>query len=124
MEARTGAAFPPSPTLQEGIPKDALQTPHPPPHCSTVRLGGLQALPHLQAHEHVEEVVHPRQVLHVLEDGHEEGGGDGDGARQQHAGKARPAQVEEALQEERGADNVGRGEKGWGGGERRAEGGT
>ena len=58
---------------------------------------------HLEAHEDVEEVVHARQVLHILEDGHEQRGGDGDGAREQHPGKAGPAQVQEALGEHREA---------------------
>jgi len=38
-------------------------------------------------------------VFDVLKDGDEEGGGDGDGAGQQHPGKTGPAQVQEALQE-------------------------
>ncbi|TNN73362.1 hypothetical protein EYF80_016525 [Liparis tanakae] len=41
---------------------------------------------------HVEEVIHARQVLHVLEDGHQQGGRDGDGAGQQHPSETRPAQ--------------------------------
>lgn len=42
-------------------------------------------------------------MLDILKDGHEEGGGDGDGAGQQHPGEAGPAQIQEALQRKRAA---------------------
>lgn len=42
-------------------------------------------------------------MLDILKDGHEEGGGDGDGAGQQHPGEAGPAQIQEALQRKREA---------------------
>lgn len=54
--------------------------------------------PDLHALKHVEEVVHARQVLYVLEDGNQQGGGDGQGAGQQHTSKTRPAQVQETLE--------------------------
>lgn len=57
--------------------------------------------PDLQTLQDIEEVVHARQVLHVLEDGHQQGGGDGDGTGQQHPGETRPAQVQETLRARR-----------------------
>ncbi len=54
---------------------------------------------YLHALQHVQEVVHAGEMLHILEDGHQERGKDGDGARQQHASEAGPAQVQKALQE-------------------------
>ena len=53
----------------------------------------------LQALQHVQEVVHPRQLGDVLEDGHQQGGRDGDGAGEQHPGKTGPLQVQESLEE-------------------------
>lgn len=49
--------------------------------------------PDLQALQHIEEVVHARQVLDVLEDGNQQSRSDGEGAGQQYASKAGPAQV-------------------------------
>lgn len=53
--------------------------------------------PDLHALQHVEEVVHACEMMHVLKDGHQQGGGDGEGAGQQHPGETRPAQVQETL---------------------------
>jgi len=68
-------------------------------HNELVNYKPLPSPAHLQALQHVEEVVHPRQAADVLEDGHQQRGRDGDGAREQHPRKARPAQVQEALEE-------------------------
>lgn len=51
----------------------------------------------LHALEHVEEVVHARQVPHILENGHQQGGSDGEGAGQQNPSETRPTQVQETL---------------------------
>lgn len=54
--------------------------------------------PDLHALQHIEEVVHACQVLYVLEDGNQQGGGDGQGAGQQHTSETWPAQVQETLE--------------------------
>ena len=58
---------------------------------------GPRAGSHLHALEDVQEVVHSRQALYVLEDGHQEGRGERQGAGQQDPGETRPAQVKETL---------------------------
>ena len=51
----------------------------------------------LQRHQHVQQVVQFGHIVDAREDGHEDGGHDGDGACQQHPLPALPGQVEETL---------------------------
>ena len=69
-------------------------------HCRLTwltQLKKVKQINNLHALQHVQEVVHARQVGDVLEDGHQQGGRDGDGAGQQHPGETGPAQVQKAL---------------------------
>lgn len=52
---------------------------------------------HLHTLKHIQEVIHACQMLNILENCHQQGGRDGNGASKEHPSKARPAKVQEAL---------------------------